>query len=696
MNTQSRVELSQTSNTNELDLGHLFKILWQGKRIIAFVIFLCVTMAGIYGFKIAKPLYVSTTVLMLETEQQQVVDLQSVVAGVSGETIALNSEVEVLKSRALIGKVVDNENLVDDPYFNPYLNAPSLKSQVKAAIGLSKKNVPLSDAEEAAMHRIAAIDTFFSHLAVRNIAETFIFNIIVSADTPKKSARLADSVAQQYILNQVDVKFEASQTATIWLSDRVKELQNELLLAEKKASDFRSNSAWVSDVAIEQLDRQIKDLRDRASAEEDVFNQALAYAQMLKSLEGKPRKTIADAVGNRTLTATLSNENERARNIQFDTLFSRLQWDADRNTDQVQVRLNNMRESIERFDTQIADQNADQIILQQLTREAEAAGTLYEYFLNRLKETSAQQGLHSADSRIISAAVAPSYAASPRKSVLLAMAFILGTVFGSAIVVLKEMRNDTVSTSLELQRATNQIVLGQLPNARNESRSDLFKVMENQPLSALAETLRNLRTSLMMTMSNDSDQIIMLSSSQPEEGKTTITLCLALSLSSQGKKVLVIEGDLRRPTFDQVLNKEHDKGLYSVLTERTELEESIIHYSSTGPDILMSGKIDAYAPDIFSSDKFEIFLNSMRKKYDFILIDTPPVLLAPETRIMAHYADKVFFVVRAGVTSTKKVNTALDMLELSGHPAKELILNRVNLSDFKRDGFYSTKYYENF
>lgn len=692
MNTQPRVELSQTTSTNELDLGHLFKVLWQGKLIIAFVVFLCVAVAGVYGFKIAKPLYVATTVLMLETEQQQVVDLQSVVSGVSGETIALNSEVEVLRSRALIGKVVDNENLVDDPYFNPHLNAPSLKSQVKAAIGLSKKNLPLSEVEEAAMHRITTIDTFLSHLAVRNIAETFIFNISVSADTPKKSARLADAVAQQYIINQLDVKFEATQTANLWLSNRVSELQNELLLAEEKVSDFRSKSQWVSDAALQQLDRQTKDLRERLREGEAALNQATSYVQKLEDLEGMSHDAIAAAIGDPTLTAILSDPNEITKNTRFNSQLTRLKLNASQNAERLRAQANNLRESIERLDEQITIQNTDQIMMQQLTREAEAAGALYEYFLSRLKETSAQQGLQSADSRIISAAVAPSYAASPRKSMLIALALVFGTVLGSAVVVMRDMQNDTVSTASELQRATKKVVMGQILDARHKSRLEFFEAAVQTPLSPIAETLRNLRTSLMMSISDDAGKIILLSSAQPGEGKTTISFCLAHSLSSQGKKVLVIEADLRRPTFAQILKNVQKAGLTSVLTENVKLEDAVVQHTADGPDILVSGKIDINAPDVFLSAKFKELLDHARQIYDIVLIDTPPVLLVAETRIIAQYADKVFLVVGAGDTSTAKINAALNMLELAGHPSDGFILNKVSLGELKRAGLYSNKY----
>ncbi len=192
----------------------------------------------------------------------------------------------------------------------------------------------------------------------------------------------------------------------------------------------------------------------------------------------------------------------------------------------------------------------------------------------------------------------------------------------------------------------------------------------------------------------------MLTSSLPGEGKTTISLVLSQNIAANGKKVLLIEGDLRRRCLIQYFVPDHSNGLISVLAGKTTLAETIVHDEILGVDVLLGEASSANAADILSSKKFSEFVNDARGDYDFIVIDTPPVLLCPDPRIIAEVSDIVLFVVEANSTSQPHVRNALSLFDTASQKVDGLVLNQISKRSMKRHGHYlhpfsGSEYYSN-
>ena len=213
-----------------------------------------------------------------------------------------------------------------------------------------------------------------------------------------------------------------------------------------------------------------------------------------------------------------------------------------------------------------ARQSDNLVAYQQLEREVTASRTIYEYFLGRLKELSAQQGNLRADSRIISAAALPGGPSSPEKSRILALALIAGLVIGGALVLLWDLLHTGLRTAPELEAATGRPVLGQIPLVPRATRDAVLSYFVEKPTSMAAEAMRNLRTSILMSDIDQPPQVIMLTSSLPDEGKTTTSIALAQNFTGLGKRVLLIEGDIRHRVFRDYLDLKKTKGLLSVLS----------------------------------------------------------------------------------------------------------------------------------
>ncbi len=684
-----------------VDITDVISVLWRGKILIILSVIIAILVGGYYAYVAAVPLYRSTAVVILQTKQQSIVDLQSVVGGINGDNSEVKSEVEVLRARSLMGKVVDRLDLTNDPEFNIRLQPPSLidetKEQVKSLLGLSRApTVP-----EVDRVRDSTTLELLKHVQVRNIPQSLVFEITAETTNAKKSALLADTIVELYILNQLDVKFQATEQAKSWLSNRVVELQDQLEVSEMAVADFSSSTNLVSADALQALDRQLKDIRDRMTDTNRALDQAQTNLMTLKAAGNPAAKAEAaqDAQLN-TLLAGIATDPEvtRAFDARFEQIIARADLEVMRQANQFTA----LKTSEAALQDQIDVQSGELIELQQLTREAEASRLLYEYFLTRLKETSAQQGIQQADSRVLSNAVVPNWAAAPRKGFILVVSALLGFIIGAGIVFLLELRKSGFRDAPDLERTTGYTVLGQIPSISARNRRNTLKYLSERPTSAAAEAIRNLRTSIMLSNVDEPPQIIISTSSIPGEGKTTNSLALTQNMGRMGRKVLLMEGDIRRRTFSQYFDDLPTKGLVSVLDGKATIDEAIYHNKTLQADMLVGEKTDTNAADLFSSVKFAELLKTLRGRYDTIIIDTPPVLIVPDARIIAQNVDAVLFTVKWNSTAREQVEEGLSMFRTGRIRIGGLVLSQIDSKQMKRYGgkygnysAYGSKYYTN-
>ena len=688
---------------DEIDLLALLATLWRGKWVILAVTILALTAGGYYAYRVAVPIYTTTAVLTLDPRKQQATldsALSSLMPGLSGDKPTINTEVEVMRSRGLIEKLAKKLNLTEDPEFNGYLrpeNPYDPKKIIKKFLGIE------TPAFKPSKQRIldATVDAILKDLQVSNKRDTYVFNITVSTTDARKSALIANTLADLYILNQLDVKFQETKRAAAWLSEKVAELKANLERSVKKIRDFNAQSELVSPGGLAVLQSQFKGTRERIAADKEKLKRLGARMRSLeKALASSDpdimAKTANDPNLDRMLTRLKAGELDRQTfDSAFKTLLKRVQDEYARKKTRIQA----LKDSIATLSAQIERQSTDLIKLQQLQQEAAANQNIYDYFLKRLKEMSIQQGTQTADSRVLSRAVVPLGASKPKKSLILALSGLLGLFAGAGIVLTREMLQNGFRTSEELEAGTGYSVLGQIPRMPTRRRLDALNYLIQKPTSAAAEAVRNLRTSILLSNVDKPPKVIMITSSMPGEGKTTISLALSQNMAGLGKKVLLVEGDIRRRTFSEYFKIEGTQGLLSVISGEAELEDILYRDEKLGFDVLVGEKSMTNAADIFSSERFRKFIEDMREAYDYVVIDTPPVLVVPDARVIAQNSDAVLYAVRWDSTPKAQVTQGLKMFETVRCPVTGLILSSVDARSMKKYGgyygYYAKGYYDN-
>ncbi len=343
--------------------------------------------------------------------------------------------------------------------------------------------------------------------------------------------------------------------------------------------------------------------------------------------------------------------------------------------------------SMDEIARRIEMQSSELVQLQQLQREAEASRLIYEYFLTRLKETAVQQGIQQADSRILSGAVVPLDPSAPRKPVILTLSLVLGIFSGTALILLHEFSQNTFRVAEDLEVKTGYPVLGQIPEVPAKRRKKVQDYLKNKPNSAAAEAIRNLRTSLLLANLDKTPKVIMSTSSIPGEGKTTQSIALAQNLGDMGKKVLLIEGDIRRCVFKEYFSITNEQGLLSVLLGDVPITDALTRVPEHNFDILMGEKPTTNAADIFSSARFADFLQGLRDTYDHVIIDTPPVLAVTDARIIGLCVDAVIYAVKWDSTTHRQVTDGLKALEQVNVRISGLVLGQISARGMKRYGY---------
>ena len=691
----------------DIDLVKLAASLWRGKWIVLIFVLLCVGFAEFYVRHVAVTLYPATSKIALKENQPEKIltDIESLMANGPITDTGINTELEVLRSRDLVGKLVDSLNLITQPDFNPLLREPRLSNQIKKQLfsffGVASEKTKIFRSPEEV--RSIAINSVLKVMAFSNTKNTRVINISVMTTKPDLSVLMANKMAMLYIENQIQFKLDALASATEFLSKRTSELKNDFDELKTKLANFSSQSELVSPTIFKSQEIQLRDMRMRMMEKAEIIAKKSDRRTSLQSFrEADNLLGLIKYVDDFRLNQAISDYN--SNKLSLDNLNMQIEQFMLKNDvelEQEQKQLSALETSESLLTKQIERQSKELLVLQQLKREADTADLIYESFFKRLQEMNVQLGLESADARFLSRAT-QSGTSSPIKSKILSLGGFIGLIIGASLIIYWELRFSGFRSVNELRDKSGYRVLAGVPLIPLGDRKTPIDYFKTKPNSMVSEAVRNLRTSIIMSNPNQDKKVIMLTSSIPKEGKTILTYALAQNMVGLGKRILLIEADIRRRDHSVKIDRNNTVTLLDLMMGHKEFKDVNPFVEELGFDILTATRSDINAADLFASERFPKLLTELREYYDYIIIDSPPVLSVPDARLISTISDISIYIVKWNKTTHAQVDQGLDMITSMGVKTIGLVLNQIDSNKAKTYGYtgsygydtYGSKYYE--
>lgn len=657
--------------------------------------------------------FAGEAIVMLDTRSKHFTNVEAVVSGVEVDNSVIRSEISIIESRAVINRVIDELKLMHDPDFNPSLQGVGWLSRLLS--GDKQEEKQRQESED----RSVIADTLSSNLEIYNDGRSYSILIHYKDRYPERAARIANAFADQYLVDQLEVKYETTQRANTWLSKRMESLREEVNNAEKAVEEYKikNNLVGVGDETVaqkqleainpqllqaraerSQAEARYKGIKDmpRNKLESSSVVLASPLISQLKQQEAEVRRKEADLAtryGDRH-PMIINTRNELASirgkiGEEIDKLVAGAQNDFDIAAGKVK----SLENELSLLEGQTGIGNTAMITLRQLQREAKAIRSLYEGFLNRFKQVAEQQDLQMADARIVARAEVPISPYFPNPVIFAAFGMCFGVVIGYLIAFLLEYLDRGYRSLSLLEKAFGVSGLGIVPLADTANGQLPTDYVLEKPLSNFAEALRSIRTAIHFSNVDTPPKVILVTSSLPGEGKTIFCCTFMRILAKSGMRVLLIDSDMRRPRVHSILGLDKTKpGLAPLLAGDAQLSEALQKDISGGDVIIASGKTPN-PQELLASKQMERLVNSMRDQYDIILLDAPPIMAVADAAVLSRLADAPLFIVKWASTPREVITESLKSFKSYKVKLAGVVMTQVDLEEHKRYGYGDYGYY---
>jgi len=670
------------------------------------------------------PKYMATARVLIDQRKQQIVANQAVMSGLPDEASAVDTETEVLRSRNIAESVAGEANLFNDPDWN---GTNARQGLFKTLFGwLSPQNQKLSP--DSPLQRQKVIDKLLYGLNVARANDTFLIDVSYTSPSPADAAKLANMFANAYITDQIAAKYQATQRASEWLNDRLGSIRKQVNEAEAAVQAYKASHNLLSSQGYTLTEQEVSTLDQQLALAR--AQQAEAEARLATAKSQLARGSTGDDVGE-ALNSPVVQSLRAQRAIASQQVADMSGRYGDRHPDLLKAKrqladidtqihaeitrvisnleaqahiasqhANSVAGSVNQTRNTLAGNNQAGVKLNELQRNADAANALYTSFLDRFKQTTAQQGMEQSDARVISAASIPTSPSEPKIVLDLAFGLITAIIGAMVAIILPEIFDNGLTTADDIEHDFGLPALGSIPALDSvvdeEFGTDLpepYDYIVQKPLSGFAETFRTLRSSLLLCRTGRAVKLVAITSSLSDEGKTTSSFCLARISALSGDKIIVIDCDLRRRGFNSFIPEDHEEGLIEVLSGKRKVEEVILRDADTGAVILPLGRSPYTPRDLFSSPAMEQLLTELSKTYDLVILDAPPVLAVADARAIVHRADAVVMLVKWRSTPRKAVESSLKILQAADAYIAGITLTRVNQRQQSKFGYGDPAYY---
>ncbi|MGD9968170.1 MAG: GumC family protein [Hyphomonadaceae bacterium] len=679
------------------------------------VVFFGIAALAIAVIALMPPKYSSTaTILIRPGLDRRLTEAQSETAGASPTpaslSAAVDSEVELLRSDETARVVVRELGLVEDPEWNRALPRNLLGRHYVTAAATDA-------AAEAETAR-----TLAKAVQVRRRALSEVVDIRAEARHPARAAEIANAYVEAYLANSVAAENTTTERAAAWLLERLRTLQADLADKEEAVANYRRESGLLVGTGESLTEQQVRSVQENvilARSELAERNARYAHVRSLAENGASPDST-GDALASNVirdlrnqeaeltsaqaqLETTLGerhpdviNGRQRIADVrsQINAEMQRIAASAEGEVRVAQARLGTLQAALSSAGGQMAGSNQAQVRLAQLMREANAAQVVYDAFLQRYHQVHRQGETAPLQVRVVSQALPADAPVWPDARWAALFAVLLGLSAGALVVIAVEMVSDPVVSADDVERRLGMPILASIPSVPNRALRLLAPdarhpagYLTDKPLSSYAEAMRVMRTSIRFASHDGSVDVVALTSSRPNEGKTTCALSLARAAALSGQKVILLDCDLRHGTLNQLLNISPLHGLWHVLARSVDWRSVTGEDEASGAHILPSAPGAFASADLLASEAMTSLLEELRANYDLVVLDCPPVWAVADTRVLASLADGVVLVGRWNKTSVSALASAVRHLQPSAARIVGVVVNGVDANMVRRAGY---------
>jgi capsular exopolysaccharide synthesis family protein len=675
-----------------------------------------VILVAIVSFKM-QPVYKAVARVEVEAEPPEIQSLNDLYRSTPSDDAFLQTQVNVLESDTLAWQTIQQLGLAQKP-------------ELSTEVGW--KNTTAADTGPPARGHL--IKDFRNHLHVELMRNSRMLEVSFESRDPALAAAVANALVNNYAEYNFRKKYDATRQASGWMEQQLDELKAKVEKSQQVLVDYERENAIVNVSDKENVvEQRLDDLsRDLTAAQNDRVQKQSLY-ELARSNQSQAAVLVQDELLQRLeeRDADLSAQYADALSefgprypkvVRLQSQLKTVESFVDTERRQLVERIRNDYVAAQGREKLLSDAviqekaevgRLNQLLIEHniLKREFDTNQQLYDSLLQRLKDATVSAGLRATNIHVIDSAFVPSSPVRPKRLLNVAIALIVGLILGVTFAFIEEGLDNSIKTAEDVERLIAAPALAIVPAAGSEGgrlygraaghgKSRVFaKAPTNgavalavlkRPTSALSESYRALRTSILLSTAVRPPQVLLVTSPQPNEGKSCTSLNLALTLSQRNDRVLIVDGDLRKPCVAHHLGLKDERGLSGLLTGAHDLDEALCRTESV-PQLwaLPGGPMPPNPAELLSSPRMADILQQLRERFDHIVLDSPPLLMVTDATILSTLADGVILVVESGVTVRGALLRAHSLLENAGGRLLGVVMNKV---DFRHDTYYYSRY----
>ncbi|MGE3705527.1 MAG: GumC family protein [Vicinamibacterales bacterium] len=635
-----------------------------------------------------------------------------------------NTQYRILRGRDLTRRVIKRLDLQNVPEFNGTAEPPAgpaviARQLVSRLIGFLRPPEPVvkeAPRPDETTDEAALVDAFISRVQVVPVTGSRLVDIYFQSIDPKFAADAANALVDEYVAQNLEVKLQSTQNMLEWLEKELADQQGKVEDSERALANYRDRENAMSlddrnNIVLSRLNAlndamlkarttriekdavysQVKSVADLTAAESIPIVSQNPQIQTLKlrlaDLQ-RQKAQLGERYGERHPEMVKVNTGLADAQRQLDIETNRVLQSVKNEYDRAVLEERTLAANLDQAKADVQDLSRKSVAYNVMEREARSNRTVYEALLQREKELRVSSNSRSNNVRVIDHAEVPGGPVSPSGSRAWLMAILVGLAAALGVAYGLDYLNDTIKTPEDVTRHLKMAFLGLVPSVRGNKHPILGS--SHSPHD-FGEAFRSLRTSLNARYGDATTKTMVVTSAQPLEGKTTTACNIAMALAYGGARVLLVDADMRRPGLHRPLRLTNDRGLSQVLSGQARVRDVI--QRTVDPNLLAitAGSPPPNPSELLASERMKTLLtNFLHGPFDWIIIDTPPVLAVTDAVVLAPMVSGVTFVVGAEMTRRRLAERAIETV-LASHPKHMgVVLNKV---DFAKNKYYYSRYH---